>query len=92
MDPISQLLTSWKIPVGQWGKAFIDFVVANFQWLFDAIKGALNWSVEGTSFYLLQVPPVLLAVLLAAFAYWLQRSKPLALGVRPGNCYEEAFQ
>ena len=84
MDPISQLITEWKIPVGQWGKAVIDFVVANFQWLFDAIKTSLNWSVEGTSYLLLLMPPVLLAVLLAGFAYWLQRSKPLALGVLAG--------
>jgi glycine betaine/proline transport system permease protein len=84
MDPISQFITEWKIPVGQWGKAFIEFIVNNFQWLFDAIKASLNWSVEGTSYLLLQMPPVLLAVLLAAFAYWLQRSKPLAIGVLLG--------
>ncbi|MEQ1577416.1 MAG: choline ABC transporter permease subunit, partial [Hyphomicrobium sp.] len=84
MDPVSQLITEWKIPVGQWGKAVIEFVVTNFQWLFDAIKGALNWSVEGTSYLLLQVPPVLLAVALAGFVYWLQRSKPLAIGVLLG--------
>lgn len=84
MDPISQLITEWKIPVGQWGKAFIEFIVANFQWLFDAIKTSLNWSVEGTSYLLLLVPPVLLAVALAGLAYWLRRSKPLALGVLLG--------
>ncbi len=84
MDPISQQITDWKIPVGQWGKAVIDFIVANFQWLFDAIKASLNWSVEGTSYLLLQFPPVLLALLLAGFAYWLQRSKPLAIGVLLG--------
>jgi glycine betaine/proline transport system permease protein len=78
------LITDWKIPVGQWGKAFIEFIVTNFQWLFDAIKSALNWSVEGTSYLLLQVPPVVLAVALAAFAYWLQRSRSLAIGVLLG--------
>ena len=84
MDPISQLITEWKIPVGQWGKAVIEFVVTNFQWLFDAIKASLNWSVEGTSYLLLLLPPVLLAVALAGFAYWLQRSKSLAIGVLLG--------
>ena len=84
MDPVSRLITEWKIPVGQWGKAVIEFVVTNFQWLFDAIKYSLNWSVEGTSYLLLQVPPVILAVALAGFAYWLQRSKQLAIGVLLG--------
>ena len=75
MDPLTQLITSWKIPVGQWGKAVIDFIVTNFQWLFDAIKYALNWSVEGSSSLLLLIPPVLLAAILAGAAYWLQKSK-----------------
>ena len=84
MDPLTSLITGWKIPVGPWGKAVIDFIVTYFQWLFDAIKTVLNWSVENTSYLLLQLPPALLAVLLAAFAYWLQRSKALAFGVLLG--------
>ena len=76
MDPITQLITSWKIPVGQWGKAVIDFIVTYFQWLFDAIKSGLNFSVEGLSSLLLTVPPVLLAAVLAGVAYWMQKSKP----------------
>lgn len=84
MDPVSQLITEWKIPVGRWGKAVIDFIITYFQWLFDAIKAALNWSVEGASYLLLQVPPVILALALAGFVFWLRRSKPLAIGVLLG--------
>lgn len=84
MDPVSQIIVDRKIPVGQWGKAVIDFIITYFQWFFDALKNALNWSVEGSSYLLLQIPPVLLALLLAGFAYWLQRSKYLALGVLLG--------
>jgi glycine betaine/proline transport system permease protein len=84
MDPISELITLWKIPVGQWGKSFIEFIVTYFQWLFDAIKQFLNFTVEGATDSLLAVPPVLLAVALAGFAYWLQRSKWLAIGVLAG--------
>ncbi len=84
MDPVSKLLTGWKIPIGQWGKAVIDFIVDYFQWLFDAISTALEWTVDGASSLLLQVPPVILAAALAGFAYWLQRSKSLAIGVLIG--------
>jgi glycine betaine/proline transport system permease protein len=84
MDPISQFLIDWKIPVGQWGKAVIDFIVANFQGLFDAIKGALNWTVDGAVYSLLLVPPVLLAVAFAGIAYALRRSWPVAIGVLIG--------
>ena len=84
MDPISKHLADWKLPVGQWGKAFIDFIIERFQWLFDAISATLQWLVEGSSHLLLQVPPLLLAAILAGIAYWLQRSKWLALGVFVG--------
>jgi glycine betaine/proline transport system permease protein len=84
MDPLSKLITSWKIPIGLWGKAFIDLVIAYFQWFFDALSAVLEWSVEETSSLLLAVPPVILAALLAGFAYWLQRSKALAFGVLLG--------
>lgn len=84
MDPVSDLIRSWKIPVGKWGKGLIDFIVAYFQWFFDALKVSLNFVVEGTTAGLLMLPPVLLALLIAAFAWWLQKSWKLALGVLIG--------
>ena len=84
MDPISKLIAAWKIPVGKWGKAVIDFIVDWFQWFFDAMKVSLNFVVEGLTSLLLMVPPVLLAVAIAGLAYWLQKSKALAIGVLLG--------
>ncbi len=84
MDPVSKFIALWKIPIGKWGKAVIDFIVTYFQWLFDAIKVALNFVVEGTTFLLLQIPPVLLAIGCAGLAYWLQKSKTLAVAVLIG--------
>ncbi|MBN9247110.1 MAG: choline ABC transporter permease subunit [Hyphomicrobium sp.] len=84
MDPLSKLITAWKIPIGQFGKSVFDFVTDYFQWLFDAVSGVLGTVVDGTSALLLQVPPIVLAVVLAGFAYWLRRSKPLAIGVLIG--------
>jgi glycine betaine/proline transport system permease protein len=84
MDPISKAFADWKLPVGKWGKNFIDFIIEHFQWFFDAISAALGWAVESSSYLLLLVPPLLLAAILAGIAYWLQRSKWLALGVFVG--------
>jgi glycine betaine/proline transport system permease protein len=84
MDPVSDFIRSWKIPVGKWGKSLIDFIVTYFQWLFDALKVSLNFVVEGTTAGLLMLPPVVLALLIAAFAWWLQKSWKLALGVLLG--------
>jgi glycine betaine/proline transport system permease protein len=81
MDPVTSFIRSWKLPVGPWGKSLIDFIVTYFQWLFDALKISLNFIVETTTAGLLALPPVLLALLIAAFAWWLQKSWKLALGV-----------
>jgi glycine betaine/proline transport system permease protein len=84
MDPVSKLITLWKIPIGQWGKAFIDFIVTYFEWFFDGLSTALQWIVENATFLLLQIPPVLLAAILAGIAYWLRRSKGLSIGILIG--------
>jgi glycine betaine/proline transport system permease protein len=84
MDPVSELVRAWKIPVGKWGKALIDFIVEYFQWLFDAIKISLNFIIENATAFLLLLPPILLALALAGFAYSLQKSWKLALGVLLG--------
>jgi glycine betaine/proline transport system permease protein len=84
MDPLSKLIASFKIPVGKWGKSFIDFIVYWFEWLFDAIKISLNFVVQNTTAALLFIPPVMLAIAFAAFAYWLKRSMVLAIGVLLG--------
>jgi glycine betaine/proline transport system permease protein len=85
-DPISLWIADKanKIPVGPWGKALIDFVITWFEWLFDAMKNGLNGLVEATTWILLQCPPVLLALLLTAAAWFLQKSKVLTVGVLLG--------
>ncbi len=84
MDPVSKFVAGWKIPIGQWGKSFIDFIVTYFQWFFDGLSAVLEWSVEGTTFVLLQIPPVILAIALAGGVYWLRRSRALALATLIG--------
>jgi glycine betaine/proline transport system permease protein len=85
-DPVSLWIADKanKIPVGPWGKNLIDFVVTWFEWLFDGLKDGLNALVEGTTWLLLQCPPILLAIFLTAAAYFLQKKKWLALGVLAG--------
>ncbi len=99
MDPVSKLVAAWKIPVGKWGKSFIDFIVTYFDWFFDALSDGLGWIVESATFLLLQIPAVLLALMIAGLAYWLQKSKPLAIAVLLGllfiinqNLWKETVQ
>ncbi|PSJ60625.1 choline ABC transporter permease subunit [Kumtagia ephedrae] len=84
MDPISAFIASFKIPIGRWGKAFFDFLTSNLEWLFDSIADGLTVVLNGLIGLLLMVPPVLLVLLIAALAYFLQRSWKLALAVTIG--------
>lgn len=84
MDPVSKLIAAWKIPVGKFGKDVFDFVTDYFQWFFDAVSTLLETLVDGASNLLLTIPPVVLALILTGFAYWLRRSAVLAVGVLLG--------
>jgi len=81
MDPVTKFLVDYKIPIGAWGKDFFEFLTDNFNTLFRAFSNGLNYLLEGMVDILLMMPPVVLALVVAAIAYLLQRSKPLALGV-----------
>jgi glycine betaine/proline transport system permease protein len=83
-DPVSELIKLWKIPVGQWGKAVIEFIITYFEWFFDGLKIALNTTVEGTTWLLLLCPPFVLALLITALVYFVRRNKWLTFGVLLG--------
>ena len=79
MDPVSKWITSVKIPIGKWGKAFFDWLTTTFDVFFGAIADGLNFFLDGLVDLLLYVPPVILCLLIAALAWWLQRSRGLAM-------------
>lgn len=81
MDPISKFLVAYKIPIGLWGKAFFSFLTDNFDTIFRAFSNGLNFILDGAVDLLLMVPSVLLALVVAVIAWFLQRSRPLAVGV-----------
>jgi glycine betaine/proline transport system permease protein len=84
MDPISQLVADWKIPIGAWGKEFFDFLTTNFSWFFDHLSDGLKSLLESLIDLMLWIPPVVLVILIVALAWWLQRSWRLALAVAIG--------
>jgi glycine betaine/proline transport system permease protein len=81
IDPVSEWIGQWKIPVGQWGKSAILFVTDNFEWFFDGLKDGMNFIVEGTTSLMLLCPPFVMALLIAGLVYYAKRVKPLAIGV-----------
>lgn len=68
-----------RIPIGEWSKSFVEWATTNFEAFFDGITTGLRFVLEGTVDVLSSLPPLVLIVLLAALAYFLQRSWKLAL-------------
>lgn len=73
-------LTGWKIPLGKW----IDAVVKGFNDLFrdpiNAFSNAVEGTVDATVAAIQWCPPLLVIALIAALAWWLQRSWVLVIG------------
>jgi glycine betaine/proline transport system permease protein len=84
MDPISQFIADWQIPIGEWGKDFFDFLTTNFSWFFDRLSDGLKTVLEALIDLMLWIPPVVLVILIVALAWWLQKSWRLALAVAIG--------
>ncbi|WEX07955.1 choline ABC transporter permease subunit [Chelativorans sp. AA-79] len=87
MDPVTEWIAAWKIPIGRWGRAFFDFLTVNFAWFFDTLADGLKAVLDNLVALLLWLPPSLVVLLLAALAYALQRSWKLALAVVVGLAF-----
>ena len=84
MDQITQLITSNKIPVGPWGKAFFAWLITNFRLFFNTLADVLTSILDALIAAGLWLPPLLVVVLIATLAWYLQKSWKLALGVGLG--------
>jgi glycine betaine/proline transport system permease protein len=84
LDPITQVITARRIPVGIWGKAFFDYLTTNFAWLFNGIAKGLTVTLDGVIHYVLLAPPIAIVVTVAFLAGSLKRSVGLGLGTALG--------
>jgi glycine betaine/proline transport system permease protein len=84
---MEEWLTAYKIPVGQWGKQFFDFLTAWLDWFFDGLSTGIATVLEAMIGALLWPPPLVVVAAIVAFAWVLHRSVGLALGVALGLLY-----
>ena len=74
MERVTDWIEDAKIPIGPWARAAIDWITANFGDALDRFSDAMTALIEGL-LWLLQAPPPLVVVALAAWLAWvLQRS------------------
>ena len=70
-------LTSYKIPLGSWIAAFVDFLNEHAAWAFNITSDVLGFLIEGLIGLMQAAPPLLLIAIFAALAWWLHRSAGL---------------
>lgn len=76
-------MENFRIPLGEWIEAVVDFLGDTFGWLFDGIATVLGVIYESLE-WILQTPPFwIIIALLAALAWWAKGGK-LATGTAVG--------
>jgi glycine betaine/proline transport system permease protein len=79
MNQVVTWITDNKIPVGDWAKDAVDWLLANVGWLFDFITEVLKVPIEGTVSLFLMVPPLIFIVLIAGIVFLIQRNRWLTV-------------
>lgn len=72
-------LTDNKIPLGNWIKTFVDFLLDHGAGFFDAVSEVLKFFIVGLTDLMLWMHPLALVAVFAGIAYFLHRSWKLAL-------------
>ncbi len=67
-------LTEYKIPVGKWSKAVVDWLIDHGAWFFDGLALGLEHAINAI-LWVLQTPPTLIVIAaFVALAYALRKS------------------
>lgn len=67
-------LTRYKIPIGAWAKAGVDWLRAHGGAVFDAISNVLQSVIDGLLWALQAPGPFVIIAALVALAFWIRRS------------------
>lgn len=79
MDPVTGLITAHKIPVGPWLNAGMNALKDGSGAFFDDVSDGLSFLIDHTVDAVGGLPPLAFCALVAASAYGLRRSWPLAV-------------
>jgi len=68
-----------RIPIGEYAKSVVEYLTTNYDTVFDSFTKVFEKIIEGTSDLFNAIPALLLIALIAALAYYLQRSWKLVV-------------
>ena len=87
MEQLKSFFTDHKIPIGDWVKSFVDWLLAHVGWLFDLITTGLKVPIEGTVDLFLLIHPLIFTLIIAAIVFLIQRNWWLVLGTVLGMLF-----
>ena len=74
-------LTEYKIPIGKWSKAVVDWLTDNADWFFDGLAEFLGTVIDAIMWVLQTPPPLVVILALTAIAFVIRRSWPITVFV-----------
>ncbi|WP_419906127.1 choline ABC transporter permease subunit [Hoeflea sp.] len=77
-------LTQYKIPIGDWSEAVVDWLIDYGSWFFDGLASILESAIDAILWVLQTPPPLLVIAAFVALAYALRRSVSTAVFVAVG--------
>jgi glycine betaine/proline transport system permease protein len=77
-------IRAYKIPIGDWAQAVVDWLIRNAGWFFDGLALGLGRVIEALLWCLQAPPPLAVMAAIAALAWVLQRSVLFAAFVAAG--------
>ena len=87
MNQVETWITDNKIPIGDWAKAAVDWLLAHVGWLFDFVTEILKAPNDGTVDLFLLIPSLIFIVIVAAIVFGIQRNWWLVLGTIIGMVF-----
>jgi len=74
-------LESYKIPVGKWAAAVVDWMTVNIAWFIDGLAQVFDFCIKYILIALQAPPPLVTVAIFAALIWWWRRSVPLVVFV-----------
>ena len=67
-------LTDYRLPIGPWAKAVVDWLTTNVTWFFDGLSFIVAHVINALLFVLQAPHPLIVVVVFTAAAFWMRRS------------------
>ncbi|MEW5422832.1 choline ABC transporter permease subunit [Amorphus sp. 3PC139-8] len=80
-------LTDYKIPIGHWARDLFQWLQVHGGWFFDALANIMGSLIDGFLWVLQEPPEIVVVLVLAAIAWWIQKSWKMALFVVLGFAF-----